>query len=199
MTDLQSLDTVRLVKASVDGDKAAVEALFSRYYPRVCQIVALRMGRTMQQFGDLEDIAQESMLDALRGLASFEHRSEGTFRNWLACVVENNLRDEARKMQAQRRGGGRVRPRAAYNSSVLRDSVFPGKEATPSQHAAAAELMEKVEKAMLALPERERRAIELRKLCEMSYEELAAELGLGSAASARSLLARAMSRLSSQL
>jgi DNA-directed RNA polymerase specialized sigma24 family protein len=47
--------------------------------------------------------------------------------------------------------------------------------------------------------ERQRRAIELRKMCALSFEELAQELELGAESSARSLYSRAMAELAKRL
>ena len=61
------------------------------------------------------------------------------------------------------------------------------------------ELVERIELAVISLPERERRAFVMRRLCELSFEEIAVELELGGASSARSLYARALGRLSSRI
>jgi RNA polymerase sigma factor (sigma-70 family) len=115
-------------------------------------------------------------------------------------MAENNLRDAVRREQAQKRGEGRVRPRADPPSAFLVSSVFPGGGPTPSQVAAGHELAEQVEELLVALPERERRLFVLRRLCELSFEEIAAEMEeLGSPATIRSLYSRLMARLVAQL
>ena len=77
--------------------------------------------------------------------------------------------------------------------------MFPGDEPTPSQVASRNELASQVETLLLELPERERRAFVLRRLCGTSFEEIAAELGLASAATARSFYSRLMARLLAKL
>lgn len=191
-----SQDTIRLVAAAQAGDRDATESLFERYYPRVRQVVALRMGMTLRQWEELDDIAQESMLDAFRGLEGFEPESEGSFRNWISRIVENNIRDHARKGKAAKRGSGKVRNFAAYGANVLTDSVTPGMDPTPSEIVAGREAEQRLEAALLGLDERHREVITLRRLCEMSYAEVAAEMGLDKESTARSLFSRALSRLS---
>ena len=197
MSSLQ--ETIDLVAAAQSGSAVALEELLQRYYPRVSQIVALRLGAGARRFADLEDVVQESLLDAFKGLGKFEARSEGSFRNWIAGVVENNIRDQARKGLAQKRGAGKVVLRAALGSTSLSESLFPDRGATPSELAAAREFEERLDEAVTRLEPRFRKVIELRRLCEMSYDEIADTMSLGGAASARSLFARAMSRLSSML
>ncbi len=78
---------------------------------------------------------QESLLDAFRAIDQFRHRSEGSFRNWLARIVENNVRDHARRGGALKRGGGKVRVfRDLYESSSAGPEL-PGRDASPSQVA----------------------------------------------------------------
>ena len=192
-------ETLALVRAARDGDSCALEALFERYYPRVCRIVSLRLGQTMRRFLDHEDLVQDSLMDAFRSLDGFGRRSEGSFRNWLACVVENNIRDQWRRATAAKRGGVPAPSMPKCGDSLLSESLFPGRGPTPSQAAAARELEERLEQALLSLDERLRRVIEMRRLCGMSYAEIAEELELGGESSARSLLARAVSKLSSYL
>ena len=54
--------TLELVGAAQKGDRSALEALFERYLPRVRQIVALRMGRRLNQVVEFDDIAQDVLL-----------------------------------------------------------------------------------------------------------------------------------------
>ncbi|MFO1078577.1 MAG: sigma factor [Planctomycetota bacterium] len=95
------LTTLSQVRAARDGDRGALEQLFGRYLPWVFDTVALRLGRRRRDCGALEDLVQESLLDAFRSIERFQERSEGSFRNWLARIVENNVRDGARRQQAQ--------------------------------------------------------------------------------------------------
>jgi DNA-directed RNA polymerase specialized sigma24 family protein len=97
------------VSAAQEGDRRALEELFARYLPRVRQIVALRMGRRQRQILEVDDVAQEALLSVFRGLERFEHRSQGSFRNWLARCVESQVAGAARKAGARKRGGGKVR------------------------------------------------------------------------------------------
>ena len=82
---------------------------------------------------------------------------------------------------------------------MLTDSVLGHDSTTPSRLAQAAELERQVETALLGLDERQRRVIELRKLCDFSFEDIAKELGFSSPSSARSLFSRAMSELAERL
>jgi RNA polymerase sigma-70 factor (ECF subfamily) len=195
MADPVLEETLDLVSAANGGSESARDALLERYYPRITRIVSLRMGKTLGQFQDFEDVVQETLIDVFRGLHRFEPRSEGSFRHWLAGVVENNIRDLSRRSSAQKRGSGRARDLASYGTSVLTESLFSASDPSPSEAAVGNEFEERVEAAILSLDENSRRIIEMRHICGMSHEEIADELGYSSASSARSLLSRAMSQL----
>ena len=194
-----SLETRALLVGAQQGERAAVEELFRRLLPRVRRIAALRMGCRESELWEREDLVQETLLDAFQNLAHFEHRHDGALCDWLATLVQNNLRDHHRRRRAAKRDvGRRIAPRRGH-STVLTDSVLGHDSTTPSRIAQAAELERQVETALLGLDERQRRVIELRKLCDFSFEEIAKELGFSSPSSARSLFSRAMSELAERL
>jgi RNA polymerase sigma-70 factor (subfamily 1) len=200
MTDPSHAQTLLELRAAQAGDREAAERLFTRYRDRLLQIVSLLLAkRRGDLLEDEEDIVQESLLEAFLNLQGFEPRSEGAFLHWLSRIAENKLGDTLRRRQARKRGEGRVRLRADLSASFLLSSLFPGREPTPSQVGGAHELLERVESALIALPERERRVFVMRRLCGLSNEEVAAELDLGGASSVRSLYSRTLARLSFHL
>ena len=198
MQDPELAATVLLVAAAQQGDRQALETLFERYLPRVRRIAAVRLGKTAAQFAELEDVVQDSLTEAFRALASFEHQSDGGFCNWLARCVENNVTDLVRRGQAQKRGAGRVQRRADLASGSW-SSALPGKEPTPSQAAGAHELDEQIERAILRLKPNYREVIILRTACGMSAREVAAEMGLATPEDAQKLFERARQRLAALL
>ena len=200
MADPPDDTTLLLLRAAQAGDAQANNRLFARHRDRLLQIVSLLVGkRRSGLLEDEEDIVQDTLLKAFRTLGSFTPRSEGAFIHWLSKLAENNLRDAVRRERAQKRGEGRVRPRADLSSAFLMSSIFPGREPSPSEVAVSLELVEQAETLLIELPERERRLFVMRRMCDASYESIAVELGLASAATARSLYSRLMARLLAQL
>ncbi len=190
--------TQALLAQAKKGDRSATEELFERLLPRVRRIVALRMVCRESELWDREDLVQETLIDAFRSFDGFEDRSDGALCHWLATLVHNNLRGHQRWRKAAKRDARRVQ-RPKNRATVLTDSVLGHDSTTPSRIAQAAELEQQVETVLLGLDERHRRVIELRKLCELSFEEIAKELEFSSASSARSLFSRAMSELAERL
>lgn len=186
--------TLHLVRSAQQGSAGAVEELFRRYLPRVRQIVALRLGYRQAKLCEIDDLVQEALLKVFENLDKYEARSEAGFRHWIAACVGNAIRNVLRDARAQKRGGQRVRAFAEVLPENLASSIFPGKGPTPSAILQGAETLERIESALLKLDERDRELIILRRLCEMSYAELAENFGLSEVA-ARQAFHRAMNRL----
>ena len=87
-------------------------------------------------------------------LGRFEPRSEGSFRHWLVQCVECKIVDLDRNLKAKKRGRGKIRRFGDMNSEILRPSMFPGQEPTPSAVMVGKEMEERVR-------ELERRAAQL--------------------------------------
>lgn len=188
--------TILQVQAVKAGSAKDLEDLFARYLPRVQQIVALRLNRPLKEcWHDIQDLAQESLLEAFLHLDKFEHSSEASFRNWIATIVVNNVRDNSRRTSALKRGAGRVKPLGEAGMEGRSTLDVPSPDPRPSVMLYANELEAARERAMLHLNERHREAVILRHLCEMSYEEVAERLKLNSVAAARALCHRATENL----
>jgi len=191
--------TIQLVRSAQGGDRGALEALFTRYLPRVQRIVSLRLGWRLSQFADVDDIAQEVLLKAFQGLDRFEEESEGTFIHWLSTCVECEIVDQSRKQKAQKRGEGKACRIGDLGSKVMLSSIFAGTSPTPSQVAQAHEAEEAIEAALLELPKHHREVIVLRQICGMSYEEVAKKLKLGREDTVRKACSRALQALEERL
>ena len=187
--------TERQVRDAQQGDAEALDELFTRYLPRIRRIVASRVGRTVRAMADLDDLVQETVQDALLSIERFEHESDGAFCHWLACCVENNVRDQVRRRRSLKRGEDRVRPFVDLAESSLTDWVFAGNEPTPSEHARGHETEERIERALLSLDERYREVINLRLHCGLSYREVSERMGMRSEKTASVLFVRARSKL----
>jgi len=153
------------------------------------------MGRRLSELFDLEDLIQDALGSAIKDLQTFEHRSEGSFCNWLAQCVENTMRNHLRNDAAQKRGGGKVKRFTDFAES-LAESIFADGDCLPPSHQARAREDEaRVEAALLHLSERYREVINLRVYCEMSYQEIADTMNLTTENTANVLFLRARHQL----
>ena len=199
MADCELNKTVCLVQAAQEGDNQALEDLFARYLPRVRRIVALRMGRHLHAFAEVEDIVQQALLKAFTRLKTFEHRSEGSFRYWLARLVQDEIVACARRGGAKKRGGGRVRRFRDYPSQALSESFFPAQGPSPSSVVHAREREQQIEAALLSMPQHHREVIILRQFCGLSYKEIVEAMGFRQEESARKAWYRALQKLKKAL
>lgn len=189
--------TIRLVKSARDGDREALEKLFLRYLPRVRRIVALRMGRRLRAFWELDDLVQEALMKVFRGLDTFREDRNPNFQNWVATCVKNDIVDHVKHLDTKKRGGGLPFP-GAPTAPPLSAIIHPNAK-SPSWHLRNRELEERVETAILELPEDYREVIILRFLCECDYAVIARLMNFEREASARMAVSRAIQKLRERL
>lgn len=187
--------TEQLVAFAKAGDVAARESLFARYAPRVCRMVAARLGVPRASLpARAEDMAQDALVAALSGLDRFEMRSPGAFASWMATIVLNSVRKHHRD-----RGNAReVAFWQRYGDFDLHDSLFAGAEPSPSRVALHKEANDRLEAALLALPALYREVLSLRCLGQLSHAEIAQRLGR-TEVSCRKLVQRATEMLQASL
>ncbi len=189
--------TAELLHRAQQGEVQATDELFRRYQPRLVHIVSLRLGQRLGEIrAEVEDIVQDALLDAFRGLREFEPRSEGALLHWLAELAMNRFRDRWRREHAQKRAGGAGRELGVHEAELLSSSILEGQVTTPSERLQGIELEQRLEQCLLALPEMDRQVIVMARLCGMEHAEIATALGLGTESSSRARLARALVSLS---
>lgn len=148
-----------LVRRARAGDAAALDALVSAHHAAVYQ-VALRV------LGDPEaaaDATQDTLVRALTALDSF--RGEASFRTWLLRIAANTARSAGRKTTRRREVA--LEPAA--------EALESG--ADPARRAVDRTEVERVERAMAELPEKQRLAVSLRIYQDLSHREIAGVLG----------------------
>ncbi|WP_285565978.1 sigma-70 family RNA polymerase sigma factor [Actinoallomurus iriomotensis] len=84
------LPSIRTVRAAQRGDQRALADVASGCLPLLYNIV----GRALNGHPDVDDVVQETVLRALRGISSL--RRPGSFRSWLVAVAVRQIRDHHR-------------------------------------------------------------------------------------------------------
>lgn len=140
-TDAELLDAIRSA-----GDAGALEALLTRHTGRVRNIVY----PLVLNDADADDVTQEAMLRALRGLDSF--RAQSSFATWLYRVAVNAAKDFLRSRN--RRGR-----RFAEECETEESADLPFR--TPAREAESAELDAAIGAALAQLPDDQRIALSL--------------------------------------
>jgi RNA polymerase sigma-70 factor, ECF subfamily len=149
---------------------------------------------------DLSGVVQQTLLEACAADEQLADANDAQKAAWLKRALTNNLADEVRKLTAARRGAGRERSlEAEMAESMSRlERLLPGTSATPSRQAMRQEHLIQVARALSAMPENQRRAIELHFLEERPLAEVAELMGTTRPAVA-GLLRRWLKQLKQQL
>lgn len=167
-----------LFAAAVGGDEDALVALLERNDEGVRHRLTGSIPRRWQSLLTLDDVMQQTYVDAFRDIRGFVPRGEGAFAAWLAKLAKRNLLDALKLLEAQKRGGHRrrVEPHHREDSYVELYERLGGTTSTPSRKAARIEAGEALERALQSLPPTYRRAVESYDLQGRPVEEVAAAL-----------------------
>src|SRR5215472_308784 len=177
-----------LVGKCKTGDHAAFMELIWRSSP-----AALRTIRNIARNpADVEDVMQDTVVNALKGLCSFNQRSR--FSTWLTRIAVNNalllLRRRRNKVEISLDADGEERTSSPLQ---LADHRISAEQALIRNQS-----IETVRRAVRALPTSLREYVEQCCLKELPHSEVASTLGISPAAGkSRSL--RARRRLQSSL
>ena len=186
-------DPLQLVRRAQEGDPEALNALFDRYRPFVYKIVSVKLGRPVHAHRGLEDIVQDTLVKAFKGLGRFEPRAgPQSFAKWLAAIARRVVFDEFRPPPGP---GGKAPRRIHGEDTSLSTLILPADGETPSQLAIGAETEGRLFEALLSLPDHHRLPILYRKIACMPYEEVAARLKLKNVKVARSIVSNATKKL----
>jgi len=88
--NLADLDEPTLVERAKSRDSDAIGELYRRHHSAVCGCVKALM-RT--QLDDVEDVASEVWIRALKAIASFRNDGSGTFKSWLYGIARFTVID----------------------------------------------------------------------------------------------------------
>lgn len=161
LADLRDEDLVRRIQA---GDQAALQVLTERCTARFRGLIDRRLQGRLRRKIAASDVLQEASIAALRHLADFEDRGEGSFGHWFHRIVESKIASAARLHV----GAGRRSIRHEISHGGRRETAqFVAPDPSPSEVAVVGELREAVERALEDLPGDYREVI-----CHLQEERL---------------------------
>lgn len=173
------------------GDGDAWDVLFDKYYGVATRFIFQLSPDFTHE--DAEEIAQETFLAVVRNLASF--RGKSAFQTWLLRVAANKALDFREKTRAAKRGGKAVHVPIHFSADGQEASVDPpSSRPTPDQLLMTSESFRLIRQSLDAIGDPCREIIELRYYGDLSYEEIAHELGLNSK-TVSSRLSKCLARL----
>jgi RNA polymerase sigma-70 factor (ECF subfamily) len=176
------------------------EPLIEKYRAYLRLLARVRLDRRLRGKLDPSDLVQQTLLKAHQAMDQFRGLGEAERAAWLRKILANTIADEARRFSRSKRDAAMERSLVASldESSVRLEAWLADDRSSPSQHAMRHEQILLLADAMAAMPEDQRRAIELHHLRGGSLAEVAAELGR-SKASVAGLLRRGLHALRQQM
>ena len=153
-----------LVERAQAGDRHAFDQLVSKYQRKLGRLLS----RFIRDSAEIEDVTQEAFIKAYRALPSF--RGDSAFYTWLYRIGINTAKNY---LVAQ----GRRAPTSTQFDSEEAETFESADQLrdinTPESLLMSKQIGETVNSAIDALPEELRRAIVLREIDGLSYEEIA--------------------------
>ena len=165
MDSTQELD-LELVRRVQRGDSAAFDLLVRKYQHRIAALI----GRYIADWSECQDVAQDTFIRAYRAIGNF--RGDAQFYTWLHRIAVNTAKNHL--VASNRRPPTddiEISDAEQFDSGIrLRDND------TPERELARQQMEQAVMRAVAALPEELRLAINLREVEGLSYEEIAQQM-----------------------
>jgi RNA polymerase sigma-70 factor (ECF subfamily) len=193
--DLQAYSDEQLAAAAKAGDEAAAHELFDRHREEFRGRVRARLPALMRRKVAESDVIQEAYLAAFASLANFEEQGDGSFRRWLATILDRRIKSELRRYTVTAKRALK-REISVAGSGTARAPLAA--DPTPSGHAVARESQALLREAVRELPEDYRTVLRLVHDEHRSLVESAEIMGRSGEA-VRKLYGRAVARLADRL
>ncbi|HXB56668.1 MAG TPA: sigma-70 family RNA polymerase sigma factor [Vicinamibacteria bacterium] len=160
-------EDLEAIRAVLSGDDEAFRPLVDKYSRSIFNLAYRMTGNA----ADAEDMAQEAFLQAFARLGDF--RVGSRFHPWLYTIALNLCRSHLRRRSLPR---WLASPREREEEG--REPELSERSPDPEQAFLAREAEEGLQTAVASLPVKYREVFVLRQSQELSYEEIAALLGL---------------------
>ena len=153
-----------LVARAQQGDKQAFNLLVEKYQRKLTRLLS----RFIRDQAEVEDVTQEAFIKAYRALPAF--RGDSAFYTWLYRIGINTAKNYLMAM-------GRRAPTSTEVEAEDAEGFEEGEQLrdinTPESVLLSNEIAETVNSTIEQLPEELRRAIQMREIEGMSYEDIA--------------------------
>jgi len=159
-------DDEQLVARSLKQDHEAFGQLIDRHASRIINLAYRMVGDR----AEAEDLAQEAFLSAFKSLSTF--RADSKFSTWLYRIATNKCKDWLRVK----------RPGMEQQDVDIDETldIHVADKETPERLLSQQQVAQELEQAIHRLPPLYREAFVMKHVEGMSYEEMAAILGVNS-------------------
>lgn len=156
-----------LIQRAAAGDRTAFELIVVRYQRRVAAVIR----SIVRDPNVTEELTQEVFIRVFLHLG--DYRGEGNFWGWMQTISRNcassYLRSIARRDEV---------PLVEFEDGSLGAKDLISAYSAAEDEAASRELVDLIDKAFAALPERQRAALAMREIDGFDYRTIAATMGI---------------------
>jgi len=193
-----SAQTCALLDAIGRGEPRALEELLQRHRPQLHGFVTIHCDPRLRGRIDPSDVVQDTQMEVVRRIDDFLASRPMPFRLWLRKKAMDRLSNLRRDHLTRARRSVAREQALPDRSSLQLARPLLARGPSPSQHAQAQELAERVSRAVARLSEADREILLLRHAEDLPFEEIACLLDVEPAA-ARKRFGRALIRLQTVL
>lgn len=186
------LDETHLIYEAKAGSGEALNRLFDRYGARLLSLIRLRMGRSLRQQLESQDLLQQTMLKVFERIDQFDGGGETSLMGWMGAIARNEIRDQVKFFHRGGRDVARAVPLEAAGDAMAEQLRT---EVSRLHFQAQAQALEN---AIESLDARHREILLLRRFEELTFPQIGQHLGKSPDA-CRMLYSRAMAALTFQL
>jgi len=172
--------TRSLTERAKNGDRAAFDELVRRSGGHLRSAIEKDMGEALRQKVEVDDIVQETLVQALQSISKFEATHEGSFQQWLLGIARHVVLRAA------------TRTRSA--EALELDSELDGKDETPSRALRREERFARLDEALKSLSPEHQQVIRLSRIEGLKVKEIATRMSRSPDAVMK-LLSRALEKL----
>ena len=171
----------RIIRKMQKGDSEGASLIWERFYPRLMQLVKIRLRQQRRVLADEEDVALQSFTELFRGLKRGQYPAlENRDSLWrlLVTVAGRNVIDEVNRESRLKRGGGKVMLESSLSTDDSENFLdnLASSEASPEVHAM---VTERCADLLESLEDPELQAIAVMKMSGLNNQEIANSLGKG--------------------
>ena len=163
-----SIEDDKLVAEALSGKESSYQKLVVKYD----RPIFFHIRKMIKEQEMVEDLVQEVFIKAFKNLETYSN--EYAFSTWLYRIATNHTIDYLRKRKLQTFSiNDPIKTRDGEMEVQLPDETYSTDQPLIRKQRKAI-----VQEAILNLPEKYRRVIEMRHMEELSYDEIASELDL---------------------
>jgi RNA polymerase sigma factor (sigma-70 family) len=168
------------VGCAAGGDRRALESLLLHFHDPLFRSIQSSLSSGSPADITAEDILQDTLFEAFRGIRRLEPRGHQAFFHWLKAIADSRFHDLIKAGRAQKRGGDHNRITRAPSAGSTALSILgrmAGPDLTPSRIARKKETLDAIVHSLEGLDPLRRQVMQMRFGRGLSLREVADKTG----------------------